>query len=354
MEAATLDLYPLLRPLLFALDAERAHNLSFSLLSQRALHGLLPTAPVLQNLRCAHFGLHFANPLGLAAGLDKNAELLPVWQRLGFGFAEVGTVTPRPQAGNARPRLFRLAADRALINRMGFNNHGAEAMARRLEAYAPHKPHDFVVGVNLGKNKDTPNDEAEIDYVSAFERLRPYGDYFVVNVSSPNTPGLRELQDREGLTRILGALQHANHAQPKPRPLLLKIAPDLGDDQLDAIIAVSREHNLSGLVATNTTLERRGLRTPAARLTHIGAGGLSGAPLHDRSTAVIRYLTEQSELPVIGVGGIVDGATAHSTLQAGARLLQVYTGLIYRGPAFVREVLSTIARDFKAGICTLS
>jgi dihydroorotate dehydrogenase len=343
-----MDLYPLLRGILFRLDAERAHELTFSLAKQAWVRALMPRTRVNPDLACTHFGLHFRNPLGLAAGMDKNAELLEVWQRLGFGFVEVGTVTPRPQPGNPKPRLFRLPQDRALINRLGFNNHGAEAMARQLE----HRPAGLVVGVNLGKNKDTPNEDAHLDYVSAFTTLSTHGDYFVVNVSSPNTPGLRELQEGPALKRILGELQQLNQRLATPRPLLLKIAPDLSDHQLDEVIAVARVTQLSGLVATNTTLSRSGLRTNENIVSSFGAGGLSGAPLHDRSTAVIRYLTSAG-LPVIGVGGITDAASAHSTLAAGARLLQVYTGLVYRGPALIPELLAAISQDMNREVCTV-
>lgn len=343
-----MDLYPLLRAILFRLDAERAHQLTFSLAKQAWARALMPRTRVNPDLACTHFGLHFRNPLGLAAGMDKNAELLEVWQRLGFGFVEVGTVTPRPQPGNPKPRLFRLPQDHALINRLGFNNHGASAMARQLE----RRPAGLVVGVNLGKNKDTPNEDAHLDYASAFTTLSTHGDYFVVNVSSPNTPGLRELQEGPALKRILGELQQLNQGLAIPKPLLLKIAPDLSDHQLDEVIGVARATQLSGLVATNTTLSRAGLRTDEAIVSSLGPGGLSGAPLHDRSTAVIRYLTSAG-LPVIGVGGIIDAASAHSTLAAGARLLQVYTGLVYRGPALIPELLAAISHDMNREVCTV-
>ena len=338
------DLYDWIRPLLFRLDAESAHNLTFSLLRNVSnlpgggalLGALADLEPA--DLSLNLWGLQFRNPIGLAAGMDKNAELLPAWAALGFGFVEVGTVTPRPQPGNDKPRLFRLPADRALINRLGFNNDGAPAMVHRLR----RKPKSLVVGVNIGKNKDTPNERAVDDYVTCFELLAPYADYMVVNVSSPNTPGLRALQDREALLQILGALQERNHRRLRTVPLLLKIAPDLTESQIDEAAAVVKELGLAGMVATNTTLDRSALRTPQAQVEAIGAGGLSGAPLAERSNTIVRQLAAQG-VDVIGVGGVHDGPSALAKLAAGAKLLQLYTGYVYGGPAIVGNLQRVLA-----------
>jgi dihydroorotate dehydrogenase len=279
-------------------------------------------------------GLQWPHRVGLAAGFDKDARLLPLWQALGFAFVEVGTVTPRPQAGNPKPRLFRLRQDRALLNRMGFNNAGVAAMQQRLA----HRPQGLIVGVNMGKNKDTPNDEAVADYRYCLQQLHAYGDYFVVNVSSPNTPGLRELQQREALERLLGELQNLNQGQSSPKPLLLKLAPDLTGAQLDAILAVADQAQLAGLIATNTTVRRDGLQHTAEAAEALGPGGLSGAPLRPHSLAVLRHLAAGTGLPIIGVGGLAGEADAQDALAAGAQLLQTYTGLVYEGPALLRRL----------------
>ena len=285
-------------------------------------------------------GLHFPNPVGLAAGFDKDGKHLHAMAALGFGFIEVGTVTPRPQAGNPRPRLFRLPADAALINRMGFNNEGVEALVQRLQQ---PRPAGLIIGGNIGKNKDTPNEQAAADYLFCYEKLFPYVDYFVVNVSSPNTPGLRALQDREPLTHLLRSLQQRNLQEPQPKPILLKIAPDLSDAQLDDIIAIVQTTGIAGVIATNTTISREGLRTDT---THIGAGGLSGHPLRARATEVIRYLHEKSgrSLVIIGVGGISSPAEALEKLDAGAALVQIYTGFIYEGPGIVKRIQRAVLR----------
>ncbi|RMG64588.1 MAG: quinone-dependent dihydroorotate dehydrogenase, partial [Bacteroidetes bacterium] len=256
---------------------------------------------------------------------------------------EFGTVTPRPQAGNPRPRLFRLPADRAIINRMGFNNAGVEVMADRLARMGDRG--DLIIGANIGKNKDTPNAQATGDYLRCFERLFDLVDYFVVNVSSPNTPGLRSLQERGPLTELLATLQRHNQAQPKARPLLLKIAPDLNEAQLDDILAVAQETRLDGLIATNTTISRAGLSSPEPQIASLGAGGLSGAPLRARAGEVLRYLASrrQGHLPLIGVGGIMDAADAQARLDAGAALVQVYSGFVYQGPDMVRHLLAGLA-----------
>ncbi|WP_426490232.1 quinone-dependent dihydroorotate dehydrogenase [Hymenobacter sp. 102] len=333
----------LVKPLLFRLDAERAHHLVFNNLKRAyrvpgaaaALRGLYELRH--PSLERDVFGLRFRNPVGLAAGFDKNAELTDELGALGFGFVEIGTVTPRPQPGNPQPRLFRLPQDAALVNRMGFNNHGAEAAAARLRQ---RRNRDLIIGGNIGKNKDTPNELAAHDYVACVEALHEVVDYFVVNVSSPNTPGLRQLQEREPLIELLQQVQERNQSLPRPRPLLLKIAPDLTDPQLDDILLIARETNLSGLVATNTTISRDNLTTPAADVANLGAGGLSGKPLRRRATEVIRYLSQHSRgnLPIIGVGGIHSAQDAREKLEAGACLLQLYTGFIYEGPSLVQQI----------------
>lgn len=289
------------------------------------------------------FGIHFPNPVGLAAGFDKNALLLPHWDAFGFGFVEIGTVTPRPQAGNPLPRLFRLPADEAIINRMGFNNDGLDAIVARLRAHTQHRA---IIGGNIGKNKDTPNENAADDYRRCFEALHPYVDYFVVNVSSPNTPGLRELQEKEPLSRLLAELQGLNSRLAQPRPILLKIAPDLTDSQLDDILDIVQTTGIAGLVATNTTISRAGLRTSPAELERIGAGGLSGAPLRARATEVIRYLRAKAGpgLPIIAVGGIMTPADAQARMDAGADLVQLYTGFVYGGPALPKRICRQLAR----------
>lgn len=328
------------KPLLFKLDAERAHHFTFDNLKRvaslpggkSALRGLYNYQH--PSLAREVFGLKFANPVGLAAGLDKNAVLTDELATMGFGFVEIGTVTPRPQPGNPQPRLFRLPQDEALINRMGFNNDGATVVAERLRQ---RKNRQLIIGGNIGKNKDTPNERAADDYVAAFEALAEQVDYFVVNVSSPNTPGLRELQDKKPLINLLQQVQARNLARPTPRPLLLKIAPDLTNSQLDDILEIARETQLSGLVATNTTIERGGLATPTATVAAVGAGGLSGRPLRARATEVIAYLHRRSQggLPIIGAGGIHSAQDAQEKLAAGASLVQLYTGFVYEGPALV-------------------
>ncbi len=343
-------MYALLRPLLFALPPERAHHTAMALL--KGLAAVPPLRWMLQrtfsaqspDLERRYMGLTFPNPVGLAAGFDKDGRHLEALACLGFGFLEVGTVTPRPQPGNPHPRLFRLSADRALINRMGFNNDGAQALAQRLrrwreQAHAGPRP---VIGANIGKNKDTPNEQAADDYLECFHTLAPWADYFAVNVSSPNTPGLRDLQSREPLLHLLESLQNANQRLPAPRPLLLKIAPDMDARQLDEIADIARYTQLAGLIATNTTLVRSGLRTNAQRLEAIGPGGLSGAPLRQRATEVIRHLRHRlgPEALLIGVGGIDSPQAAQEKFQAGADLVQVYTGLIYEGPGLVRDILT--------------
>lgn len=337
----------LIRPILFGVDPERVHNLTFTilkiLLSIPGLNMLMGAiyAPRHSRWERSLWGLTFPNPIGLAAGFDKDAKLGGLWRYLGFGFVEFGTVTPRPQAGNPKKRLFRLPLDQGIINRMGFNNGGLDTMVERLRKLDKG---DMVVGANIGKNKDTPNESAGDDYVACFEALHPYVDYFVVNVSSPNTPGLRELQERAPLTALLQTLQDLNQALPQPRPLLLKIAPDLTNEQLDDILAVAAETRLAGLIATNTTIDRSGLRTSEGEVAAIGAGGLSGAPLRRRSQEVLEYLVGQApaELPIIGVGGIMNPDHANERLRGGAALIQLYSGYVYGGPGLIRRILRSL------------
>lgn len=292
------------------------------------------------------WGLEFPNPLGLAAGFDKDGVATNLWPSFGFGFAEVGTVTFHAQPGNPKPRLFRLPQDQAAINRMGFNNQGAAQMAATLAASQHHRPENaHPIGINLGKSKITPLEQAAEDYLGSFRLLQPYGDYFVVNVSSPNTPGLRSLQAVEQLEPILAALQSENQGD---KPLLIKIAPDLTWEEVDAIATLAQTHELAGIIATNTTIQRQGLRTQYLSATgnppNQEAGGLSGRPVRQRSTEMIRHLWQQTQgqLPIIGVGGIFTGADAWEKLAAGASLLQVYTGWTYQGPWMVRQILEEL------------
>lgn len=334
----------LLRPILFRLDAETAHEAGMSFL----LHGLGSEAA--QRIaygrygyefpyEIERFGLKFKNPVGIAAGFDKNGSVVNQLASVGFGFVEVGTVTLRPQTGNEKPRMFRLPEDQALINRLGFNNEGAEAVAKRLSKLGGK----CVVGVNIGKNKDVPNEEAVENYLATFDLVHPVADYIAVNISSPNTPNLRDLQRAESLDELLGALQRRN-LELGAKPLLVKIAPDLDDAGIEAAVDVCRDHAVAGIIATNTTVSRDGLKTPGVR--DIGAGGLSGRPLEARATEVISkiYRFSKGAMPIIGVGGIFDPVDAFDKVAAGACLLQAYTGFIYRGPSFAREINSGLAK----------
>ncbi len=296
-----------------------------------------------ESLKRELFGLEFPNPVGLAAGFDKDGKHFRAMSNLGFGFIEIGTVTPKPQIGNPQPRLFRLPKDKGLINRMGFNNEGLEAMVERLKKGRDGK---IIIGGNIGKNKVTPNEVAAKDYELCFEALFPHVDYFVVNVSSPNTPNLRDLQEKEPLTRLLGMLQTLNHAKPNPKPILLKIAPDLTNTQLDDIIEIVHDTKIAGVIAANTTISRANLKTSEQAIKEIGAGGLSGQPVKKRSTEVIQYLHTQSKgaFPIIAVGGIGSPQDALEKLAAGASLVQVYTGLIYEGPSLVRAINKAILK----------
>ncbi len=334
--------YRLVRPLLFRLDAESAHNLAFAALrqaqrlAQRTTRAEKPVPTLAQSL----WGLSFPNPLGLAAGLDKNAIAPHVWPRLGFGFVELGTITAHAQPGNPRPRLFRLPADGALINRMGFNNEGAAAVAARLTtSFAAGRP-PVPIGLNLGKSRVTPIEVAVDDYLVSLNKLFRHADYIVVNVSSPNTPGLRDLQGESQLRALLGPLREENERlarthEVSPRPILIKLAPDLSEDGLAAAVDVALEERASGIIATNTTLRRDGLTVACDE-----AGGLSGRPLRTLSTQVIRTLYKRcaERLPIIGVGGVASAAEAYEKIRAGASLVQIYTSLIYGGPALPRHI----------------
>ena len=342
-------MYRLIKSLLFRFNPEKAHQLTFSFIT---LPGISLIAGFLYQRRHPRlhrtvFGLDFANPVGLAAGLDKDATAFNEMGRLGFGFVEIGTVTPLAQPGNEKPRLFRLTKNEALINRMGFNNEGVEAAAARLKN---RMEKTLIIGGNIGKNKITPNEKAADDYVKCFNALYDVVDYFVVNVSSPNTPNLRDLQEKQPLTALLNTLQQLNRQKEKPRPILLKIAPDLTNDQLDDIIAIVKETGIAGVIATNTTISREGLDYDQGEIEEFGAGGLSGKPLTKRSTEVIRYLKQKSgnAFPVIGVGGIHSAADALEKLDAGADLIQLYTGFIYKGPALIKEINEAILKRLSA------
>lgn len=335
-----------IKPILFLFPPEKAHKMTITL-----WHMLL-SVPLVSGIvkwwfRDNHpsltkkvFGLSFPNPVGLAAGFDKDGKYFEDMAHLGFGFIEIGTVTPKPQDGNPAPRLFRLPKDEALINRMGFNNDGVDAMAERLKS---KKNSGCIIGGNIGKNKDTPNENALEDYKICLHKLYDYVDYFVVNVSSPNTPGLRSLQEKGPLTEILTGLKREIDQKTVKKPVLLKIAPDLSNEQLDDIIEIILATHTDGIIATNTTIERKGLRS---KTEDIGAGGLSGLPVKKRSTDVIRYLSEKSggNIPIIGVGGISDFTDVKEKMEAGASLVQIYTGLIYKGPMMVKNIKKSLVQ----------
>jgi dihydroorotate dehydrogenase len=362
-------MYKVLRNILFLFPTEWVHYFSMNCLRVLCSIGLkkliaagykpksiVNSLPIAIGRSIA--GLQFKNPVGLGAGFDKNARYLRELECLGFGFVEIGTVTPLPQAGNDKPRLFRLPKDKALINRMGFNNDGVKIIAERLrqwsivktqskDSHSPLTTHHspLLLGGNIGKNKATPNEDAWKDYAICFTELHPYVDYFVVNVSSPNTPGLRELQEKESLRKILSHLQTINTTQTNPKPLLLKIAPDLSTEQIDDVIDLALEIKLDGLVATNTTISRSGLTTHDSRLRTIGAGGLSGLPLKHRSTEIVQYIHQRTggKIPVIASGGIFTGKDAKEKMDAGAALVQVWTGFIYEGPGIVKRICKEVS-----------
>ena len=352
-------MYQLIRRLLFLLPAEAAHYFSMNIF--QALCSIPFIKTILSKtfsidrppLTTHQFGLSFKNPVGVGAGFDKNARYLNVLETLGFGFVEIGTVTPKPQAGNDKPRLFRLPKDKALINRMGFNNEGAVAVANRLKKWREKGVEDqrskfgvelqnskLIIGGNIGKNKTTPNEEAWKDYEICFKELHPYVDYFVVNVSSPNTPGLRALQEKESLRKILVHLQMINNSKAKAKPVLLKIAPDLSPEEINDVIELAMEIKLDGIVATNTTISREGL-SPQSKEISKEAGGLSGWPLKNKSSEIVKYIYQKSkgQVPVIASGGIFTGIDAKEKLEAGASLVQVWTGFIYEGPFIVKKIM---------------
>lgn len=347
-------MYTILRRILFLFSPERVHYWCMNTLK------LLCSFPFIKKIisslyavkapgvERSLFGLRFSNPVGLGAGFDKNARYLNELEALGFGFVEIGTVTPKPQDGNEKPRLFRLPKDKALINRMGFNNDGVEVIVERLKQWKKKTSirvqNHLIIGGNIGKNKVTPNEDAWKDYETCFRQLFDYVDYFVVNVSSPNTPGLRELQEKDSLRKILSHLQAINKEHSAPKPLLLKIAPDLTTSQIDDVIDLALEIKLDGLVATNTTISREGLITSADELIAIGAGGLSGLPVQKRATEIVQYIHQKSNgaIPIIASGGIFTGKGAMEKMNAGASLVQVWTGFIYEGPGIVKNICKSL------------
>jgi len=330
----------ILKPILFLFNPEKAHYFTTNMLSTvLAIPGMKSIFAALfqikdKRLERTVFGIKFPNPVGLAAGFDKEAKLYKDMVHLGFGFIEVGTITPKGQPGNPKPRLFRLTHDDALINRMGFNNEGLAGAVERLKS----RNSNLIIGGNIGKNKVTPNEKATEDYITCFEALFPHVDYFAVNVSSPNTPNLRALQDKKPLTELLSTLQNLNNKKPNPKPILLKIAPDLTNEQLDDIVEIVANTKIAGLIATNTTISREGLKSNPSLVQEMG--GLSGKPVRDKSTEVIRYLRKKSNasFPIIGVGGIHSAEDAIEKLDAGCDLVQLYTGFVYEGPALVKSI----------------
>lgn len=354
-----------IRPLLFKRDAERAHNSALTLLGLASRSrvacsaiGSIYSAPALP---VAVFGLKFPNPVGLAAGMDKHAVAVPAWEKLGFGFSELGGVTWHPQPGNPAPRMFRAVADEAIVNRMGFNNSGAEAVAKKLREWKKnYRWPKHPVGINLGKSKITPLEEAAEDYANSFHALRGLADFFVINVSSPNTPGLRQLQDKAALKTIFEAIQRQNGPQPadpNPRPpVLVKVAPDLSFEALEEILELVKPCGIAGIIATNTTLARPETADAAAQKVYAETGGLSGKPLRARSTEIIRYLYQQTNgsLPIIGVGGIFTADDAWEKIAAGASLVQVYTGLVYEGPGIAKSIVTGLRQRMeKEGVRAL-
>ncbi len=342
----------LIKPIFFLFEPETIHHLVFRTIK---FVSAIPGVPVLiksfyvvsdKRLERKLFGLTFPNPVGLAAGFDKDARLYDELGYYGFGFIEIGTLTPKAQPGNEKPRMFRLPEDEALINRMGFNNEGVDAAVQRLKK----RKTKIIIGGNIGKNKVTPNEEAVSDYEKCFEALFDHVDYFVVNVSSPNTPNLRALQDKEPLTKLLVRVKELNEQKKNPKPILLKIAPDLTNEQLDDIIEIVNETKIDGLIATNTTISRENLKTDLSKVQAMGAGGLSGKPVTQRSTEVVKYLSDKSNkaFPIIAVGGVHTAEDAIEKLNAGASLVQVYTGFIYEGPGIVKRINKGILKSFNS------
>ncbi len=339
----------IIKPIFFLWDPEKIHHIVFKIIKFLCAFPSVPS--IIKSIYSVNdkrlerklFGLTFPNPVGLAAGFDKDAKLYDELGYYGFGFIEIGTLTPKAQPGNDQPRMFRLPEDEGLINRMGFNNGGAEAAAERLK----NRKSNIIVGGNIGKNKVTPNEDAVSDYEKCFETLFDYVDYFVVNVSSPNTPGLRALQDKEPLTKLLLRVKELNAQKKNPKAILLKIAPDLTNEQLDDIIVIVKETKIDGVIATNTTIDRSNLVTDKSRIETCGAGGLSGKPLTKRAVEVVKYLSDKSNksFPIIGVGGIHTGKDAVEMMKAGASLVQVYTGFIYEGPGIAKKINKEILKQ---------
>ncbi|MEO6187889.1 MAG: quinone-dependent dihydroorotate dehydrogenase [Ginsengibacter sp.] len=342
-------MYKLLRNILFWFDAEGVHHFSMNFLRVLCNNSFIRHSirkkfnRSSESISRSLFGLNFSNPVGLAAGFDKNAKYLRELSALGFGFVEIGTVTPLPQSGNSKPRLFRLPKDKALVNRMGFNNEGVAVIAERLKKYRLQES-VLKIGGNIGKNKNTPNEDARLDYEKCFNSLHGCVDYFVVNVSSPNTPGLRDLQQKVSLRTILTHLQKLNRSKPEQTPLLLKISPDLSLDELNDVIDLAFEIELDGIVVANTTIKREHLISSALEIKKVGAGGLSGMPLRETSTQMIKYICERTvgKIPVIASGGIFTGKDAKEKMEAGASLIQVWTGFIYVGPSIVKNICKSI------------
>lgn len=340
----------LIKPILFKFQAENAHHLAFSLM--KILYKIPFVGAISRHLFMVDdirlqrevFGLKFRNPVGLAAGFDKDVKLADELGNLGFGFIEIGTITPKAQEGNPKPRLFRLPQDESLVNRMGFNNSGVDIAVERLMKLK--KRNGLIIGGNIGKNKVTPNEKAVDDYLLCLDTLHPYVDYFVVNVSSPNTPNLRALQEKEPLKELLFTLVTKNEGYDKPKPILLKIAPDLSNEQLDDIVEIVEETKIQGLIATNTTISRDKLTTSKKAVASIGAGGISGKVLSQRATEVIKYIHTKSNgsIPMIGVGGIMTAQDAIEKLEAGASLIQLYSGFVYHGPQLIKDINKTISK----------
>jgi len=338
-----------IKPLAFRFDPERAHHLTVStfrnVLSIPILSRLIKSRFKLEDSSLSKevFGILFPNPVGLAAGFDKDGKYYDVMSHLGFGFIEIGTVTPVPQDGNPQPRMFRLPKDQGLINRMGFNNEGVDAMVSRLKN---RKKTKVIIGGNIGKNKVTPNAEATSDYEICFEKLYPHVDYFVVNVSSPNTPDLRALQDKEPLTQLLSHVMHLRSSKETKKPVLLKIAPDLSQGQLDDVLDIVKEVKLDGIIATNTTIDRSNLDTNINEVEFIGNGGLSGLPLRHKSLDIVKYIRSKNPtLPIIGVGGITEPEHAIAMMDAGADLVQVYSGMVYSGPSLIKNIKKRLLKQ---------
>jgi dihydroorotate dehydrogenase len=343
-------MYRIIRSILFWFDAEKVHHFTMNLL--RSLCKISFSRYIIKSLYqpkganpITLWNLTFPNIVGLGAGFDKNAQYLTELESLGFGFVEIGTVTPLPQDGNPKPRLFRLPKDQALVNRMGFNNEGVDVISTRLKDWRIKNPESkIIIGGNIGKNKITPNENAVLDYEICYQKLYDAVDYFVVNVSSPNTPGLRELQEKESLRKILTSLQHIREQQSSKKPLLLKIAPDLTKEQLDDVIALAEEITLDGLVVANTTIDRSELKTSSKKIEKIGAGGVSGRPLQHISNDLITYIHQRTKglIPIIGSGGIFSGKDAKNKIYYGASLVQIWTGFVYEGPSLIKKIVHYI------------